>query len=68
MIFLNSAGDGLIYVVLLFVFMFYSPGIILLIVGLFKLRKNREAGKKLLIYALIYFVVGTGICVGLGGR
>lgn len=68
MIFLNSAADGLAYVVLLFVLLFYSPGIILLLIGLFKLRKNREAGKKFLIYALIYFVVGTGICVGLGGR
>jgi hypothetical protein len=40
----------------------HSPAIIMLIIGLFRLRRKPENARKLLIAAGIYFLIGGGIC------
>ncbi len=48
--------------ILLIYLILHSPAIILLIIGLFKLNREPERAKKLLLIALIYFIIGGGIC------
>lgn len=40
----------------------HSPAIIMLIIGLVRLKTRPENAKRLLIAAGIYFLVGGGIC------
>lgn len=40
----------------------HSPAIILLIMGLIRLKSRPENAKKLLIAAGIYFLIGGGVC------
>lgn len=54
-------GELYFWVIALYLF-FHFPAIILLVLGLTSLKKNPEKGKKLLILAGIYFLVGAGIC------
>lgn len=49
-------------IVIFFYLMFHLPAIIMLIIGLRRLRTKPENAKKLLIAAGIYFLVGGGIC------
>lgn len=41
------------------------PPFILLVIGIIGLKKNKDASKWLFILALIYFLVGLGICSGM---
>ena len=40
----------------------HTPAIIMLIVGLYKLKTKPNIGKNLIIAAVIYFLIGAGIC------
>ena len=44
---------------------FHIPAIVMLIIGLAKLKKKPETAKVLLILAGIYFVIGGGICASI---
>ena len=43
----------------------YSPAIIALLIGLFRLRKKPNSAKKFLIFAGVYVIIGLGICFSL---
>jgi len=45
-----------------FYMIFHIPAFIILIAGLFLLKKKRKTAKTLLIIAGVYLLVGAGIC------
>jgi hypothetical protein len=49
------------YVIIIYL-VFHSPAIIMLIIGLNRLKTRPENAKRLLIAAGIYFLIGAGIC------
>ncbi|WP_303316668.1 hypothetical protein Q4Q34_07635 [Flavivirga abyssicola] len=51
--------DGLIYLILAIMF---GPAILLTIIGLAILKKNKKAAKVLFILAAIYVIVSLGVC------
>ena len=53
---------GYLSVIIIFYLVFHLPAIILLVVGLTRLKSRPENAKKLLIGAGIYFLIGGGIC------
>jgi hypothetical protein len=55
-------GTGFLWMIIGIFLIIYSPAIILLIVGLVKLRKDPRVGKILLILAGLYVLIGAGIC------
>ena len=64
--FLIEGGDGLIWVILIaFIFAIGVP-VILFIVGLVTLRKNKKRGKIILIIATVYSIISLGMCGVLG--
>ncbi len=52
-------------ILLLILFLMLGIPAILTIIGLSRLRTNRNVGKTLIILALIWFIVGAGICANL---
>lgn len=54
--------DGLIYLVIAAYLICHIPAFILLIIGFVKLKKKPQVAKKLFIAALIYFLIGAGVC------
>lgn len=54
--------DGLLPLIIIIYLVCHSPAIIMLILGLNRLKTRPENAKKLLIAAGIYFLIGGGIC------
>jgi hypothetical protein len=54
--------DGLLSLIIIIYLVCHSPAIIMLIIGLTRLKSRPENAKKLLIAAGIYFLIGGGIC------
>ena len=54
--------DGILPVIIIIYLFCHTPAIIMLIIGLNRLKKRPENAKKLLIAAGIYFLIGGGIC------
>lgn len=54
--------EGILLLIIIVYLVCHLPAIILLIVGLVRLRSRPENAKKLLIAAIIYFMIGGGIC------
>ncbi|HET6224831.1 MAG TPA: hypothetical protein VFF27_01035 [Bacteroidia bacterium] len=54
--------EGLLFLFVLIYIICHIPAIVLLILGLVRLKSRPENAKKLLIAAGIYFIVGGGIC------
>lgn len=53
---------GILFLVIIIYLVCHIPAIILLILGLIRLKSKPENAKKLLIAAGIYFLIGGGIC------
>jgi len=58
---------GIVFLVIIIYLICHIPAIILLILGLYRLKKRPENAKKLLIAASVYFLIGGGICGNLLG-
>jgi hypothetical protein len=56
---------GMLPFILLVYFVCHLPAIIMLIIGLNRLKTRPENAKNLLIIAGIYFLVGGGICASI---
>lgn len=54
--------DGLLPLIIIIYLVCHSPAIIMIILGLNRLKTRPENAKKLLIAAGIYFLIGGGIC------
>lgn len=54
--------DGILSLIIIIYLVCHTPAIIMLIVGLNRLKTRPEDAKKLLIAAGIYFLIGGGIC------
>lgn len=54
--------EGILFLIITIYLVFHTPAIILLILGLTRLKSRPENAKKLLIAAGIYFLIGGGIC------
>jgi arginine exporter protein ArgO len=54
--------EEILFVVIIIYLVCHIPAIILLILGLTRLKSRPENAKKLLIAAGIYFIIGGGIC------
>ncbi|WMW77026.1 hypothetical protein RF683_05880 [Flavobacterium sp. 20NA77.7] len=54
--------DGILSLIIIIYLVCHSPAIIMLIIGLTRLKSRPENAKKLLIAAGIYFLIGGGIC------
>lgn len=54
--------DGILSFIILIYLICHSPAIIMLIIGLTRLKSRPHNAKKLLIAAGIYFLIGGGIC------
>lgn len=54
--------EGILFVGIIIYLVCHIPAIILLILGLTRLKSRPENAKKLLIAAGIYFIIGGGIC------
>lgn len=62
MILLLSNGNGLAILVYSIFGLWFLPPIILTIIGIAKFKKKRETAKKLFIAAVVYLLIGGGIC------
>lgn len=54
--------EGILFLIIIIYLVCHIPAIILLILGLTRLKTRPENAKKLLIAAGIYFLIGGGIC------
>jgi len=54
--------DGILPLIIIAYLALHIPAIILLILGLSRLKTRPENAKNLLIAAGIYFLIGAGIC------
>lgn len=54
--------EGILFLIIIIYLVCHIPAIILLILGLTRLKSRPENAKKLLIAAGIYFLIGGGIC------
>lgn len=54
--------DGILSLIIIIYLVCHTPAIIILIIGLTRLKSRPENAKKLLIAAAIYFLIGGGIC------
>ena len=54
--------DGILPLIIIIYLFCHTPAIIMLIIGLNRLKKRPENAKELLIAAGIYFLIGGGIC------
>lgn len=54
--------NGILLLIIIIYLVCHTPAIIMLIIGLNRLRTRPENAKKLLIAAGIYFLIGGGIC------
>jgi hypothetical protein len=54
--------DGILPLIIIIYLVCHTPAIIMLIIGLNRLKTRPENAKKLLIAASIYFLIGGGIC------
>jgi len=58
--------NGLGLFILLMILIAIGIPVILFIVGLFTIQKNKKRGKIILIIAAVYSIISLGICGGLG--
>jgi hypothetical protein len=49
-------------IIIIIYLILHSPAIIMLIIGLARLKTKPESAKTLLIISTIYFIIGGGIC------
>ncbi len=54
--------EGILAMIIILYLIAHIPAIIMLIIGLRRLKSKPESAKKLLIIAGIYFLIGGGIC------
>lgn len=54
--------NGLLSLIIIIYLVCHLPAIIMLIIGLRKLKTSPDTAKKLLIAAGIYFLIGAGVC------
>jgi hypothetical protein len=54
--------DGLLPIVIIWNLVYFLPGIIMLIIGLTRLKTRPENARKFLIGAGVYFLIAGGIC------
>ncbi len=54
--------DGILPLIIIIYLVCHIPAIVMLALGLTKLKTKPETAKKLLIAAGIYFLIGAGIC------
>lgn len=54
--------ENLLPIVIIIYLICHTPAIIMLILGLIRLKRRPENAKNLLIAAGIYFLIGAGIC------
>jgi len=54
--------DGILSLIIIIYLVCHTPAIIMLIIGLNRLKTRPENAKKLLIASGIYFLIGGGIC------
>jgi hypothetical protein len=54
--------DGILSLIIIIYLVCHTPAIIMLIIGLIRLKTRPENAKKLLIASGIYFLIGGGIC------
>ena len=66
MINLLVEANGLGLFILLMVLIAIGIPVILFIIGLVTLRKNKKRGKTILIIATVYSIISFGICGGFG--
>jgi hypothetical protein len=66
MINLLVEANGLGLFILLMVLIAIGIPVILFIIGLVILRKNKKRGKTILIIATVYSIISFGICGGFG--
>lgn len=55
----NMNLDGLLYLIIAIMF---GPAILLTIIGVAVLKKNKKAAKVLFILAAVYVIISLGIC------
>jgi len=65
MILLLTNGNGLAALVYGIFGLWFGPPIIMTIIGIARFKKNRKMAKRLFIAAVIYLLIGGGICAGL---
>jgi hypothetical protein len=54
--------EGLVFLIITIYLISQIPAIVLLILGLRRLKSRPENAKKLLIAAGVYLLIGSGIC------
>lgn len=54
--------NGILPIVIIIYLVCHIPAIIMLVIGLNRLKTKPDNAKKLLIAAGIYFLIGAGIC------
>lgn len=54
--------DGILFLIIIIYLVCHIPAIILLVLGLTRLKSTPENARKLLIAAAVYFLIGAGIC------
>ncbi|MDN5215813.1 hypothetical protein QQ020_27290 [Fulvivirgaceae bacterium BMA12] len=54
--------EGILTMIIILYLIAHTPAIIMLIIGLRRLKTKPESAKTLLIIAGIYFLIGGGIC------
>ena len=57
---------GVLFLLVIYL-IFHTPAIVLLILGINRLKKKPEDARVLLIAAGIYFIIGAGICGSMMG-
>lgn len=57
--------DGIFPLIIIIYLFCHAPAIVMLILGLKRLKTKPETAKRLLIAAGVYFLIGGGICGGL---
>lgn len=55
-------GNGIITLIALIYLVCHSPAIVMVIIGLVRLKSKPQLAKKLLILSGIYFLIGWGVC------
>ena len=53
--------DGILTLIIAVYVLCHTPAIAMVVVGLMRLKSKPENAKKLLIAAVIYFIIGAGI-------
>lgn len=54
--------DGLAALIILCVFLMFGVPLILILMGLVKLRTNKDSAKKFIIAGVVWLIIGGGVC------